>query len=100
MLGAARGIRAGCHALRDGSPATSPARTTAHWDSFLDGHSRLRAVKDADLAALSWFAVVSGISDLAFHLNDKPAFAGAESVSEGWAEDELAGLRAGAGDLP
>ena len=70
-----------------------------HRDAFAGGYTETRALTDGELAALPWFAVVAGICNLGFHLIDKRAFSGIESVSEGWAEDELAGLRAAAGEL-
>lgn len=74
-------------------------RQTEHWDAFADGYQRVRPLRDNDLAALPWFTIVGNISNLKFHLVDKPMFAGTESVAEGWAERILIDLRAAAKDL-
>jgi Ser/Thr protein kinase RdoA (MazF antagonist) len=74
-------------------------RLTEHWDSFADGYRRVRPLRDNDLAALPWFMIVGNISNLKFHLVDKPALVGAESVAEGWAENILINLRAAAEEL-
>ena len=73
--------------------------STEHWAAFAEGYSRTRPLKDSDLIALPWLSVVSGICNLWFHLVDKPAFSGTESVSEGWAENELVDLRKAAEEL-
>jgi hypothetical protein len=52
-----------------------------------------------DVAAIGWFDVIGRIFNLRFHLYDKPLIRGAESVGEGWADRELAGLRKAAGEL-
>lgn len=73
--------------------------STPHWDAFADGYAGVRALKDEDLAVLPWFAVIGDILNLRFHLVDKPAFRGTESVGEGWAQDLLTDLRAAADGL-
>jgi Ser/Thr protein kinase RdoA (MazF antagonist) len=62
-------------------------------DAFLTGYTELRAVGTADLAALPWLRVVELIRHLAFHLTDKTAWRGTESLGEGWVENGLADLR-------
>jgi Ser/Thr protein kinase RdoA (MazF antagonist) len=74
-------------------------RQTEHWDAFLDGYERIRSLHDNDLAALPWFTIVGNISNLRFHLVDKPMFAGTDSLTEGWAESILTAMRATAKDL-
>jgi len=74
-------------------------RRTRHWDAFADGYQRIRPLADNDRAALPWFTVAGNISNLKFHLIDKPMFAGTESLAEGWAERILIDLRAAAKDL-
>jgi len=69
---------------------------TEHWDAFADGYQQVRPLGDNDLAALPWFAIAGNISNLKFHLVDKPAFAGTESLADGWAENILIGVRAAA----
>ncbi|GAA4996045.1 hypothetical protein GCM10023317_25480 [Actinopolymorpha pittospori] len=46
-----------------------------------------------------WFRVISGIFDLRFHLVDKPAMRGTGSLSEGWVDHGLDGLRSAASEL-
>jgi hypothetical protein len=87
----------GCRLLR--SCDLYGVRQTEHGDAFADGYQRVRSLRDNDLAALPWFTIVRNISNLRFHLVDKPMFAGTESVAEGWAERILTGLRAAAKDL-
>jgi Ser/Thr protein kinase RdoA (MazF antagonist) len=77
----------------------SGVRQTRHWDAFADGYQRVRPLRDNDLAALPWFTIAGNISNLKFHLVDKPVFAGTESLAEGWAESILTGMRAAATDL-
>ncbi|SNT65584.1 hypothetical protein SAMN05421812_12433 [Asanoa hainanensis] len=59
----------------------------------------MRPLGAEDLAALPWFTVRALITNLHFHLVDKPAFRGTDSIGEGWAERELGALRAAAGRL-
>lgn len=72
---------------------------TAHWDAFAAGYQQVRPLGEADLTALPWFTIVGNISNLRFHLVDKPRFAGTESLAEGWAERKLTDLRAAAAGL-
>lgn len=74
-------------------------RQTRHWDAFADGYRRVRPLRANDLAVLPWFTIAGNISNLKFHLIDKPRFAGTESLAEGWAQDILANLRSAAADL-
>jgi Ser/Thr protein kinase RdoA (MazF antagonist) len=74
-------------------------RQTRHWDAFADGYRQIRPLRGNDLAALPWFTIVGNISNLKFHLIDKPRFAGTESISEGWAQGTLANLHSAARDL-
>ena len=73
--------------------------TTPWWPAFLAGYRTVRPFGDADLAALPWFTVRGLITNLYFHLVDKPTFRGADSIGEGWADRELSALRAAAGQL-
>lgn len=66
---------------------------TAHWPAFVDGYRTLRDLTTADLEAVGWLGIASRISNLRFHLVDKPQIRGLESISEGWAQGELSGLR-------
>jgi Ser/Thr protein kinase RdoA (MazF antagonist) len=70
--------------------------STPHWPAFLDGYRSVRSIRAVDLEALPWLDAVTRIGDLHFHLVDKPAWRGAESVGEGWAEHNLERLRAAA----
>jgi Ser/Thr protein kinase RdoA (MazF antagonist) len=70
---------------------------TPHWPAFLRGYRAVRAFPDAEVAALPWLDVVHRIRNLRFHLVDKPAWRGTESVDEGWAARDLAALRAASG---
>jgi Ser/Thr protein kinase RdoA (MazF antagonist) len=73
--------------------------STPHWPAFLDGYRAVRAIGDVDLEALPWLDAVGRIGDLHFHLVDKPAWRGTESVGEGWAEHNLERLRVAAARL-
>ncbi|TDU90658.1 Ser/Thr protein kinase RdoA (MazF antagonist) [Kribbella voronezhensis] len=72
---------------------------TEHWSSFVDGYTTRRPIPAADLAAVPYSRVVGSISNLRFHLRDKPLFRGSESINEGWADGELGVLRQAAADL-
>jgi Ser/Thr protein kinase RdoA (MazF antagonist) len=72
---------------------------TPHWDAFAAGYTEIRPLGEADLAALPWFRVIAGIFNLRFHLVDKPAMRGTESLSEGWVDQGLDGLRSAASEL-
>jgi Ser/Thr protein kinase RdoA (MazF antagonist) len=69
---------------------------TPHWPAFLRGYRSVRPFPDTEVAALPWLDVVQRVHNLRFHLVDKPAWRGTESVGEGWADRDLAALRAAA----
>ncbi|GIF70275.1 hypothetical protein Ais01nite_83100 [Asanoa ishikariensis] len=73
--------------------------TTPWWPAFLAGYRTVRPFGEADLAALPWLTVRGLLTNLHFHLVDKPTFRGTDSIGEGWAERELVALRAAAGRL-
>ncbi|TWD79740.1 Ser/Thr protein kinase RdoA (MazF antagonist) [Kribbella amoyensis] len=73
--------------------------STPHWPAFLDGYCERRSVAEADLAAIPYLTVVGSISNLRFHLVDKPLIGGTESRSEGWAAGELTTLHRAAEQL-
>ena len=73
--------------------------STSHWSAFKTGYTSRRPITAADEAAIPYLAVVGRIFNLRFHLYDKPAFRGRESISEGWADHELAGLKQAADEL-
>jgi Ser/Thr protein kinase RdoA (MazF antagonist) len=64
-----------------------------HWEAFRAGYERVRTIRAVDLEALPWLGVIERVANLAFHLVDKPAIHGTESLSEGWVDRELDGLR-------
>jgi Ser/Thr protein kinase RdoA (MazF antagonist) len=65
--------------------------STPHWPAFLEGY---RAVRDfGDEAAIPWLGIVDRIGNLHFHLVDKPAMRGTESLGEGWVDRNLTALR-------
>ena len=66
---------------------------TPYFEAFVTGYRTVRALDDADLAAVPWFSVAGLIENLAFHLIDKPAYRGTESLAEGWVDDGLTALR-------
>jgi Ser/Thr protein kinase RdoA (MazF antagonist) len=66
---------------------------TPYFEAFVTGYRAVRPLADVDLAAVPWFAVAGLIENLAFHLIDKPAYRGTESLAEGWVEDGLTELR-------
>ncbi|GAA1593636.1 phosphotransferase enzyme family protein [Kribbella sancticallisti] len=72
---------------------------TPHWPAFLAGYISRRPISEADLAAIPYLAVAGRISNLRFHLIDKPLIGGTESRAEGWADRELDALRQAADDL-
>jgi Ser/Thr protein kinase RdoA (MazF antagonist) len=77
---------------------TGPAATPG-WPAFLDGYRSVRSIADRDLAALPWLDVLGRLANLHFHLVRKPLLRGTESIAEGWAEREIAHLRAASARL-
>jgi Ser/Thr protein kinase RdoA (MazF antagonist) len=73
---------------------------TPHFEAFVNGYRTVRALDDADIAAVPWFSVAAQIENLAFHLIDKPTYRGTESLAEGWVDAGLASLRALGASLP
>jgi Ser/Thr protein kinase RdoA (MazF antagonist) len=61
---------------------------TPHWPAFAAGYATVRALPD--LSVLPWLEVCALISDLRFHLVEKPRYRGLESLAEGWADRDLA----------
>ncbi|MDG6103509.1 phosphotransferase [Dactylosporangium aurantiacum] len=61
----------------------------AHWPAFVEGYRTLRPIDTGAVAALR---VVELVRNVAWHLTDKVALRGTESVGEGWVERELASL--------
>jgi Ser/Thr protein kinase RdoA (MazF antagonist) len=68
-------------------------RATPWWDDFVAGYTELRPLRPVDLQAIPWLDVVTRISNLAFHLIDKPSWRGTETLSEGYLERDLDALR-------
>ncbi|GIF74384.1 phosphotransferase enzyme family protein [Asanoa siamensis] len=73
--------------------------TTPWWPAFLAGYRDVRPFGATAVAALPWLTVRNLLANLRFHLVDKPTFRGTDSIGEGWADRELAALRAAAGRL-
>ncbi|MEV8374252.1 phosphotransferase [Kribbella sp. NPDC056861] len=73
--------------------------STPYWPSFRAGYEALRPIPAADLAAIPYLAVAGSLTNLHFHLVDKPLIRGTESIHEGWAQAELDGLRQAATEL-
>jgi Ser/Thr protein kinase RdoA (MazF antagonist) len=74
-------------------------RGTEHWDAFRAGYRQIRELPEVELAALPWLGVIELIWNLRFHLVDRPAFHGTESIGDGWVDRELASLRQAARTL-
>ncbi|MEU4608344.1 phosphotransferase [Kribbella sp. NPDC023972] len=72
---------------------------TPYWDAFKAGYSAHRPITADDEAAIPYLGVVARISNLHFHLVDKPLIRGAESRTEGWADRELTALEQAAEQL-
>lgn len=70
--------------------------TTPHWDAFRTAYAAHRPITPEDEAAIPYLQVAGSISNLYFHLVDKPRWRGSESRDEGWAAAELDRLRAAA----
>jgi hypothetical protein len=63
---------------------------TGHWHAFAAGYAAERPLPDPEV--IPWLEVCALIGNLRFHLVEKPQYRGLESVSEGWADRELARL--------
>ncbi|GAA3940200.1 phosphotransferase enzyme family protein [Actinoplanes auranticolor] len=72
----------------------APVAGTPHWPAFLAGYRTVRPFRAADETAVPWLGVLLRIDYLHFHLYAKPAMRGTESLTEGWVEQNLTGLRA------
>jgi Ser/Thr protein kinase RdoA (MazF antagonist) len=68
-------------------------------EAFLAGYTRVRELKPVELEALPWLTIVGDIGNLRFHVCEKTAWRGTESLSEGWVDGLLEGLRAKATEL-
>ena len=66
---------------------------TEHFEAFVKGYRTVRALDDADVAAVPCFSIAGLIENLAFHLIDKPTYRGTESLAEGWVDEGLSDLR-------
>jgi Ser/Thr protein kinase RdoA (MazF antagonist) len=65
-----------------------------HRAAFLAGYADHRAPSPVDVDAIGAFRVAGLISNLAFHLVEKAAVRGSESLADGYVDRELASLRA------
>jgi len=73
--------------------------STPYWHAFKAGYSTHRPITAEDEAAIPYLGVAGRISNLRFHLVDKPLIRGIESRTEGWADRELTALRQAADEL-
>jgi len=73
--------------------------STPYWDTFKAGYTTVRPITAADEAAIPYLGVAGRISNLGFHLLDKPLIRGTESRTEGWAARELTALNQAATQL-
>ncbi|TCO49287.1 Ser/Thr protein kinase RdoA (MazF antagonist) [Kribbella antiqua] len=73
--------------------------TTPYWNAFKTGYTSRRTISADDEAAIPYLRVVARLSNLGFHLLDKPTFRGTESRGEGWAEREFTALREAADEI-
>jgi Ser/Thr protein kinase RdoA (MazF antagonist) len=73
--------------------------STPYWQAFKAGYTTHRPIPAEDEAAIPYLGVAGRISNLHFHLVDKPLIRGTESRTEGWADRELTGLRQAADQL-
>jgi Ser/Thr protein kinase RdoA (MazF antagonist) len=73
--------------------------STPYWHAFKAGYTTHRPIPAEDEAAIPYLGVAGRISNLHFHLVDKPLIRGTESRTEGWADRELTGLRQAADQL-
>lgn len=77
----------------------APCMSTPFADAFRAGYTEVRALKPVELEALPWLSVAMDVGNLCFHLCEKTAWRGTESLSEGWASNVLESLRARAAKL-
>jgi Ser/Thr protein kinase RdoA (MazF antagonist) len=61
---------------------------TQHWPAFAAGYAAVHVLPD--LSILPWLEVCTLISNLRFHLVEKPQYRGLESLTEGWVDRDLA----------
>lgn len=61
---------------------------TPHWHAFAAGYAAVRVLPD--LSILPWLEVCALITNLRFHMIEKPQYRGLESLTEGWVDRELA----------
>lgn len=61
---------------------------TPHWPAFAAGYAAVRALPE--LSVLPWLEVCALLSNLRFHMIEKPRYRGLESLTEGWVDRELA----------
>ncbi len=73
--------------------------STPYWQAFKAGYMTRRPITAEDEAAIPYLGVAGRISNLRFHLVDKPLIRGTESRTEGWADSELTALRQAADEL-
>ncbi|MFC7404864.1 phosphotransferase enzyme family protein [Georgenia alba] len=66
---------------------------TEHLGAFLTGYREVRPLPEDDLTSLGWLRAAASLQNLGFHLVDKPAVQGSDSIGEGWADRELETLR-------
>jgi Ser/Thr protein kinase RdoA (MazF antagonist) len=69
------------------------ALSTPHSAAFLEGYETIRPLQPVERRALPHLRVAELVRNLDFHLTDKAAIRGIESVGEGWVDAELAALR-------
>lgn len=67
--------------------------------AFRNGYTKVRELKPVALEALPWLQIIGQIGNLRFHLCDKAAWRGTESIGEGWVDDLLQSLREKAAEL-
>jgi Ser/Thr protein kinase RdoA (MazF antagonist) len=61
---------------------------TRHWPAFAAGYAAVRTLPE--MSALPWLEVCALLSNLRFHMIEKPLYRGLESLTEGWVDRELA----------
>jgi Ser/Thr protein kinase RdoA (MazF antagonist) len=61
--------------------------------AFLAGYEEVRPLQPLERRALPFLRAAELIRNLDFHLTDKVAIRGIESIGEGWVDSELAALR-------